>query len=112
VALVTYHISDTAKTPIIAVASGSVVFLHRDLRPFVKFTIPPIPIDQAEAEVWQELKADKITAQVAQEKLNAIKEEGAKLSIRSLDFLMIEDPQQLTNFANTNKVHPPFQQVK
>ena len=35
-----------------AVASGSYVFIYRNLRPYFKFTLPPVEIARDEGDVW------------------------------------------------------------
>jgi Bardet-Biedl syndrome 1 protein len=49
------------KTPAIAIASGPHIFIYRNLRPYYKFTLPPLQIETLENETWNELKVKIIT---------------------------------------------------
>jgi Bardet-Biedl syndrome 1 protein len=51
---ITSFISDTTspRIPFLAVASGSHVYIYRNLRPFYKFVLPPEPVDPQEQEAW------------------------------------------------------------
>ena len=63
VALCCYYMDDsTPKTPAIAVASGPHIFIYRNLRPYYKFTLPPLPVDTQENEIWNDLKVNKSIA--------------------------------------------------
>ena len=47
-------------TPAIAVASGPFVYVYKNLRPYFKFTLPSLDINQTEAEYWKHAKEEKI----------------------------------------------------
>ena len=57
------------RTPAVAVASGPYVFIYRNLRPYFKFTLPPLEIDGRETEAWADLRNDKTTVINAHEAL-------------------------------------------
>ena len=40
----------------IAVASGPYVYVYKNLRPYFKFTLPPLDVDQAEQDAWTNIK--------------------------------------------------------
>mmetsp|Transcript_47681 Transcript_47681/g.152835 ORF Transcript_47681/g.152835 Transcript_47681/m.152835 type:complete len:596 (+) Transcript_47681:319-2106(+) len=100
VAIATFY-SDASqpRLPALAVASGSNIFIYRNLRPYYKFTLPPVVIDPSEAEVWNQLKANAIDGASAQEGLAAIRDNGATLTSRSLDLLSIEEPGAREQFV-------------
>ena len=56
-------------TPSVAVAAGSYIFIYRNLRPYYKFTLPPVDIEQVEQDVWAGLRASKIDGNAALEQL-------------------------------------------
>ena len=51
---ITSFISDITqpRLPFLAVASGSHVYIYRNLRPFYKFVLPPDPVDPQEQDIW------------------------------------------------------------
>lgn len=112
VALCTFY-TDTnrPRTPAVAVASGPYVFIYRNLRPYFKFTLPPVPIDRSEAEVWTQLRNDKLDAQAAYDQLSAARDNGSQLSSRSLDLLSMESVKQKLDFVSANKHLPVLQQT-
>jgi len=98
-----YHEVASPPIPTLAVASGHQVFIYRYMRPYLKFTLPPIDIDPAEVEVWKELQKDAIDVRMAYEKLNAARENGTVLSNHSIDFLAMEDSEQQADFVKKIK---------
>lgn len=98
-----YHEVASPPIPTLAVASGHQVFIYRYMRPYLKFTLPPIEIDAVEEEVWKELQKDSLDIRAAHEKLNAARESGTVLSNVSIDFLAQEDPEQQAEFVKRSK---------
>lgn len=43
-------------TPAIAVASGSFVYIYKNLRPYFKFTLPSLGLNSTEADLWSQVK--------------------------------------------------------
>merc|ERR1712151_183549 len=98
-----YHEAASPPIPTLAVASGHQVFIYRYMRPYLKFTLPPIDIDPAEVEIWEELKNDSIDVRNAYDKLNLARENGTVLSNHSIDFLAMEDQDQQAEFVKKIK---------
>ena len=48
------------RKPAVAVASGPYVFIYRNLRPYFKFTLPPVDIDKQERDIWADLEAGRL----------------------------------------------------
>lgn len=88
-----YHEVASPPIPTLAVASGHQVFIYRYLRPYLKFTLPPVDIDSQEQEIWNDIRKDALDLRVAFERLSAVREEGRPLSNLSVDFLALEDPE-------------------
>ncbi len=65
-----YTDTNMPRTPAVAVASGPYVFIYRNLRPYFKFTLPPLEINAEESRVWNELESDQLTAANAHELLS------------------------------------------
>merc|ERR1719478_453010 len=89
-----YHEVATPPIPTLAVASGHQVYIYRFMRPYLKFTLPPVDVDPAEVEIWQELKKDNCDVRGTFEKLNLARENGTVLSNHSIDLLATEDQEQ------------------
>merc|ERR1719321_2013031 len=98
-----YHEVASPPIPTLAVASGHQVFIYRYMRPYLKFTLPPIGIDAAEQDIWEELKKDAIDARTAYEKLNVARENGTALSNHSIDFLGLEDAENQLEYVKKIK---------
>ncbi|XP_055628278.1 Bardet-Biedl syndrome 1 protein homolog isoform X2 [Toxorhynchites rutilus septentrionalis] len=47
------------RIPIIAVAIASSVLFYRNMKPYYKFTIPPMEVDPLEVDVWKKLPVEK-----------------------------------------------------
>ena len=93
VALCTFYSdSHVPRTPAVAVASGSYVFIYRNLRPFYKFSLPNVVIDPNEVEVWNKLKSGDMSVDAALDATIQLRDRGVKLSRRSIELINIEDP--------------------
>eukprot|EP01006_Ploeotia_vitrea_P050077 TRINITY_DN67408_c1_g1_i1.p1 TRINITY_DN67408_c1_g1~~TRINITY_DN67408_c1_g1_i1.p1 ORF type:complete len:609 (-),score=85.28 TRINITY_DN67408_c1_g1_i1:410-2236(-) len=106
--------NEAKRRPAVAVAAGPYIFIYKNLRPYYKFTLPPVEINQIESDVWANLRNGKTTVQAAIEELENAKENGVILSSRSLDFLAIEDDQtnaKQQQFVNDHKNLPLVQQT-
>ena len=57
-----YTDNSVPRAPAIGVAAGSYVFIFRHLRPYFKFNLPPIEIDQQDMDIWAEMTAGAVDA--------------------------------------------------
>ncbi|CAN0407445.1 BBSome complex member BBS1 isoform X1 [Lampetra fluviatilis] len=95
------------RSPAIAVASGPFVYVYKNLRPYFKFTLPPLEVNQLEMDLWIQAREDKIDYMALKEMLENIRSKGdVPLTVRSLKFLMVE-PQEMAAFAAVHK-HTPL----
>jgi len=106
-----YTDTNMPRTPAIAVASGPFVFIYRNLKPYFKFTVPPLEIDQMEMDTWNELKGDRVSVQAAVDLLASARDNGTRLSARSMDFLALEDDLQREEYVASQKNVPLTQQT-
>ena len=83
------------RVPAVGVASGPHVFVYRNLRPFFKFTAPPVELDPNEHSIWKQAVEGEADAPTIRAMLKAAHDDGAKLSSRSLAMLPMEDEDQL-----------------
>jgi len=89
-ALATFYTDlNKPQTPSVAVAAGSYIFIYRNLRPYYKFTLPPVDIAPVEQEVWAQLRAGKLEVAQALEQLGEARDNGVELSTRSINLLAL-----------------------
>mmetsp|Transcript_17466 Transcript_17466/g.38031 ORF Transcript_17466/g.38031 Transcript_17466/m.38031 type:complete len:600 (-) Transcript_17466:231-2030(-) len=108
-----YSDLSTPRLPALAVAAGPFVFIYRNLRPYYKFTLPPVDIDPQEAEVWADSKTDKSDPLKVVEDLLGLRDNGVSLSSRSLDLLAIDenDTAARSAFIAEHRHQPLIQQT-
>ncbi|KAJ7996328.1 hypothetical protein DPEC_G00235950 [Dallia pectoralis] len=94
------------RTPAIAVASGPYIYVYKNLRPYFKFTLPPLEVNALEQDVWNQAREDMIDLLSLKEMLDDIRDKAdVPLSVRSLRFLVL-DPQEMETFVNLYKEQP------
>uniref|UniRef100_A0A671SEE9 BBSome complex member BBS1 n=1 Tax=Sinocyclocheilus anshuiensis TaxID=1608454 RepID=A0A671SEE9_9TELE len=94
------------RTPAIAVASGTFIYVYKNLRPYFKFTLPSLEVNPLEQDVWSQAKEDMIDPVTLKEMLEGLRDKAEiPLSVRSLRFLMLE-PQEMENFVLLQKEQP------
>nr|XP_023843982.1 Bardet-Biedl syndrome 1 protein isoform X3 [Salvelinus alpinus] len=81
------------RTPAIAVASGPFIYVYKNLRPYFKFTLPPLEVNALEQDVWNQAREEMIDPLSLKEMLEGIR------------FLML-DPQDTEAFVNLHKAQP------
>lgn len=101
--------SQDVHRPLLAVASGPFVFMYKQMRPYYKFTLPPIDLDAKEIDIWGKLKVDAVTIPEAVEALEQLKETGAALSTRSMDLLSFDSDGQRRRHIDATKGTPLVQ---
>ncbi|XP_011417321.3 Bardet-Biedl syndrome 1 protein homolog isoform X3 [Magallana gigas] len=94
------------RTPAIAVASGPYIYVYKNLRPYFKFTLPTLEVNPVEADLWNQVKEEKINIFVLREMLEGMRAEGTVLTVRSLRFLQLQDVGDCETFANMYKYTP------
>lgn len=48
--------SHEPQTPAVAVASGPCVYMYKNLKPYFKFSLPPLPVNPLEQDLWNQAK--------------------------------------------------------
>ncbi len=79
-----YHDLGKPQTPSVAVAAGPYVFIYRNLRPYYKFTLPPVDIEAVEAEIWAKAAKGVIDSAKTTEALTEARDNGVSLSCNSV----------------------------
>ena len=99
-----YMDTNEPRTPAIAVASGPFIYVYKNLRPYFKFTLPPLEVNPVELDLWNQAKDDKIDICVLREMLELIKEEhgAVTLTVQSLKFLQMS-PNEAESFVSIHK---------
>ncbi|XP_063173081.1 Bardet-Biedl syndrome 1 protein [Candoia aspera] len=94
------------RMPALAVASGPYIYVYKNLRPYFKFTLPPMEPNPMEKVVWEQAKEDKVDLLSMKEMLEGIRENAEMpLSVQSLRFLTL-DPPDMDTFVNQYKSQP------
>ena len=101
-----YTDSKLPRTPALAVASGSYVYIYRNLRPYYKFSLPASEVDDEELNVWTKLAAGETDAKKGVQELAAARDKGIELSSRSLDLLGLESPPLRAAYVEATKKSP------
>ncbi|XP_059565970.1 Bardet-Biedl syndrome 1 protein isoform X1 [Myotis daubentonii] len=79
------------RTPALALASGPCVYVYKNLRPYFKFSLPQLPANPLEEDLWNQAKEDRIDPVTLKEMLEDIREKAeVPLSVQSLRFLQLE----------------------
>uniref|UniRef100_F7EQ74 Bardet-Biedl syndrome 1 n=1 Tax=Ornithorhynchus anatinus TaxID=9258 RepID=F7EQ74_ORNAN len=95
-----------ARPPALALASGPCVYVYKNLRPYFKFSLPPLPCNPVERDLWNQAKEDRIDPLTLKEMLEGIREKAeVPLSVKSLRFLQLEQGE-MENFVAQHKAKP------
>ncbi|XP_053416015.1 Bardet-Biedl syndrome 1 protein isoform X1 [Nycticebus coucang] len=91
------------QAPALALASGPCVYVYKNLRPYFKFSLPLLPPNPLEQDLWHQAKEDRIDPLTLKEMLEGIREkEEVPLSVQSLRFLQLE-LSEMEAFVNQHK---------
>jgi len=103
-----YMDANEPKTPAVAVASGPYIYVYKNLRPYYKFTLPSLPVNPLEEDLWNQVREDQIDVNVLREMLDNVRQDGSQgsLTVRSLKFLQLHS-EDMESFANLYK-HAPL----
>ena len=101
-----YTDSKLPRTPALAVASGSHVYIYRNLRPYYKFSLPTVDIAGEESQIWTALAEGSTDPKAAVQELASARDKGISLSSRSLDLLGLDKPEQRLAYVEATKRVP------
>ncbi|CEL99367.1 unnamed protein product [Vitrella brassicaformis CCMP3155] len=106
-----YHDTATPPIPTLVVAAGHQLFIYRHLQPYMKFALPPLPIDEREKDTWNRLEGlpEGEGVEEAFNQLMKLREAGVQLSRRSMDLLAVDDVAQRAKTAEEHKGVPLVQ---
>ncbi len=104
-----FHIDNNEpQTPSIAVASGAYLYIYKNMKPFYKFSLPALEVNNLENDAWNQVKDDKIDVLTLKDLLVNIRLEigDTNLSSRSQAFLLLDDVSEMDKFVNSYKSQP------
>ena len=98
-----YTDAENLDKPSIAIAAGPYVFIYRHLRPYFKFTVPPVDVNVTELAIWTSLGAGKTDVGSAVTSLTELRDKGVEVTTRTLELLSYDDEAEQTMFADRVK---------
>ncbi|KAA0185520.1 hypothetical protein HAZT_HAZT001541, partial [Hyalella azteca] len=101
--VITFHMDTTE--PQLPVASGSYIYIYKNLRPYFKFTLPTLEVNPLEYDAWNQARDDLLDVSLLYEILDSLRHEVGEcgLTTRSQRFLMCPDHQSQQNFLDQHK---------
>ncbi|XP_052770219.1 Bardet-Biedl syndrome 1 protein homolog [Mya arenaria] len=94
------------RTPAIAVASGPFIYIYKNLKPYFKFTLPPLEVNSVEQDLWNQVIEGRMNVFVLREMLEGMRSDGSTLTVRSLRYLQLTDPGDMSQFFEVYKNTP------
>ncbi|KAF2361456.1 Bardet-Biedl syndrome 1 N-terminal [Trinorchestia longiramus] len=104
--VITFHMDTTEpQLPAVAVASGSYIYIYKNLRPYFKFTLPTLEVNPLEYDAWNQARDDLLDVSLLYEILDSLRHEVGEcgLTTRSQRFLMCPDHQSQQTFLDQHK---------
>uniref|UniRef100_A0A2I3GR35 Bardet-Biedl syndrome 1 n=1 Tax=Nomascus leucogenys TaxID=61853 RepID=A0A2I3GR35_NOMLE len=85
------------RTPALALASGPCVYVYKNLRPYFKFTLPQLPPNPLEQDLWNQAKETVITTMTTLKK-NLADEDAVSCLVLGTENkeLLVLDPEAFT----------------
>ncbi|XP_059082200.1 Bardet-Biedl syndrome 1 protein homolog isoform X2 [Tigriopus californicus] len=105
--VVAFHMDQNEpKIPAVAVASGSHIYIYKNMRPYFKFTLPTLEIHHGEKDLWT--RAGDMELGVLCDGLQNLRRDigDARLTPRTQKLLMLNDRQEAQAFVDLHKGFP------
>ncbi len=90
-----YNDTREPRIPLVAVASGDTVWVHRLMRPHHQIKIPPLAVPEAESKLWLACREKKSSATKLCEGLRALRDDGVNLTPYAVDLLSVSEGKAL-----------------
>ncbi|KAK3932957.1 Bardet-Biedl syndrome 1 protein-like protein [Frankliniella fusca] len=102
-----YMDNSEPRMPAIAVASGSNIYIYKNMRPYFKFSLPSMDVNPMEKDLWLQVRDDQMEVPVLVELLNNLNSEigFAQLSTQSQHLLAL-DPLNAASFVQLYSKNP------
>lgn len=81
--VVVVHNDRPEQTSSVIVASSSYLYVYRNMKPFYKFSLPPLETNQIELDAWTRYKDGKINIATLEEILNNLRLEIGRRQLTS-----------------------------
>lgn len=93
------------RVPGVAVASGPFIYVYKNMRPYYKFVLPLLQLNQEEGEVWSLAKEDKADAETVCATLLSIADDfdAVPLTPRSIKLLKLETAGERAEYVDRHK---------
>ncbi|KAK4326344.1 hypothetical protein Pmani_003138 [Petrolisthes manimaculis] len=104
--VITFHMDTTEpRVPAVAVASGSYIYIYKNLRPYFKFTLPTLEVNPTEFDAWNQARDELLDVSMLYEILDSLRQEVGEcgLTTRSQRFLMCHDHASQLTFLEQHK---------
>ncbi|XP_069683842.1 BBSome complex member BBS1 [Periplaneta americana] len=91
--VVTFHMDmNEPRVPAVAVASGSNIFVYKNMRPYFKFSLPSMDVNPLEQDLWLEVRKKEMEVEVFYELLQNLRQElgFSNMTSRSQQLLMLD----------------------
>lgn len=102
VAVTAYHSKQDGAVALVAVATGSALYVYRSMRAYFKFALPQPPVDVQEATVWQQLRSGLLTTAAAVEALVDLRDRGVRLTTLTRTLLALDGADTMAEFVQSN----------
>ena len=99
------------RVPSVAVAAGAFVFIYRNLRPYYKFSLPMLVVNEKERDLWSSLGEGRVSIDEAKLALAGLRDSGVGLTSRSQDLLGLDEPAAVDAFVAEHNGVPLAQQT-
>lgn len=94
------------EVPVVAIAVGSTILMFSNEKPLYKFSVPPIPVDPDEQNIWDSLVSKTISVEEGVQLLDRRLEQGLVATSRTLDLLLLSSTEEREKFVETVKSSP------
>uniref|UniRef100_H2Y718 Bardet-Biedl syndrome 1 N-terminal domain-containing protein n=1 Tax=Ciona savignyi TaxID=51511 RepID=H2Y718_CIOSA len=93
------------RTPGLLVASGACIFVYKNMRPYFRYTLPLLPLNEAEKSLWHEAQHEDVIPEVLTAALSSLKEEchASTLTAQTLRYLQLESRDEAEAFIASHK---------
>ena len=106
-AVAAFHMDsgESGHTPALAVAAGSVLFVYKRLKPFFKFQLPPLPLNQKEVDAWAQVTSQQINIEALKDILRGLQQQAGEIPLtsRSTRLLSLTDSKEMEQLIQANK---------
>ncbi|KAI1280886.1 Bardet-Biedl syndrome 1 protein [Halotydeus destructor] len=98
----------SGNVPSIAVASGSFLYVYKNLKPFYKFQLPPIELNAMEVDAWAQVKEEKINVSAMKEIIESLRTQVGEIALtaKSQAFLNLVSLADMEEFIEKYKFEP------